>query len=155
MLDIATRKWYILNTGREGVIIVRKSSFTLVEIIIVIIVIAILYSIAIPSHEKLLEKNKAEAANFNLVTIYNAQRRYKLDEAAGQYFVCGALCDLNALNNALGVYISDTNFTYGIVADAVGGFKATAKRAGGTLCKDKTMTVTGASSTVTKECSVW
>jgi len=137
-----------------GAIIFKKTSFTLVEIVVVIILIAILYSIAIPTHEKLLEKNRAEAASFNLISLYNAEKRYKLDNETAQYFTCGAACDLATLNDTLGVYINDSNFTYGIVPDA-SGFKATATRAGGNLCSGKTMTVMGSNSEVTKECQAW
>ncbi len=121
----------------------------------VIVIIAILYSITVPTYEKLLEKNRAEAASFNLISLYNAEKRYKLDDATGQYFTCGATCDSATLNNTLDIYINDSNFTYGIVPDAVNGFKATATRAGGNLCNGKTMTVTGTNSDVTKECQVW
>jgi type II secretory pathway pseudopilin PulG len=122
---------------------------------VVIILIAILYSIAVPTHERLLEKNRAEAANFNLLSIYNAEKRYKLDNAAGQYFTCGATCTSAVMDNNLGVYINDNNFTYGIVPDAANGFRATATRLGGNLCNGKTMVVVGTNSNVTKGCQAW
>ena len=121
----------------------------------VIILIAILYSIAVPTHERLLEKNRAEAANFNLLSIYNAEKRYKLDNAAGQYFTCGAACASAVIDNNLGVYINDNNFTYGIVPDTTGGFKATATRVGGNLCNGKIMAVVGTNSEVIKGCQAW
>ncbi len=155
MLDITTPKWYILNTGKGGGIIFNKASFTLVEIIVILVLISILYSIAVPTYEKLMEKNKAEAANFNLVSIYNAEKRYKLDMGTNQYFACGATCNMNTLNNTLSTYINDNNFTYGIVLDAVEGFRAQATRVGGNLCNGNKMTITGTNSEITKGCSVW
>ncbi|MFA5304702.1 MAG: hypothetical protein WDL99_03470 [Candidatus Omnitrophota bacterium] len=120
-----------------------------------IIIIAILYSITVPTYGKLMEKNKAEAANFNLISIYNAEKRYKLDNESSQYFTCGAVCDLAVLNDTLSVYINDNNFTYGVVPDATGGFKATATRVGGNLCNGKTMAVVGTNSEVIKGCQAW
>jgi len=102
-----------------------------------------------------MEKNKAEAANFNLISIYNAERRYKLDNQNNQYFACGATCNMNVLNNTLSTYISDANFRYGIVLDAVEGFRATATRVGGNLCPGSVMTITGTNSEVVKGCPVW
>jgi len=102
-----------------------------------------------------MEKNKAEAANFNLISIYNAERRYKLDNQNNQYFACGTTCDMNVLNNTLSTYISDANFRYGIVLDAAEGFRATATRVGGNLCSGSVMTITGANSEVVKGCPVW
>ncbi|MDD4183016.1 MAG: hypothetical protein PHT53_04275 [Candidatus Omnitrophica bacterium] len=102
-----------------------------------------------------MEKNKAEAANFNLVSIYNAEKRYKLDNDTNQYFACGSPCNITTLNNNLSTYINDNNFTYSIVLDAAEGFKATARRAGGNLCDGREMTITGTNSEVTKGCSVW
>lgn len=138
----------------EGTIF-NKASFTLVEIITAIVIIAILYSIAVPTYEKMMEKNRGEAASFNLTSIYNAEKRYKLDDSTNQYFACAAPCDITALNDALKTYINDNNFSYSIVLDAAEGFKVTARRTGGNLCNAREMTVTGANSEITKGCSVW
>ncbi len=133
----------------------KKTAFTLIEVVVIIILITILYSIAAPNYEKLLEKNKAESANFNLVSIYNAEKRYKLDSEENKYFICGAACDLTTLNEGLKLYMHDSNFTYGIVSSAAGGFSVIATRTGGKLCDGKKMTMTGASSDIVKECGVW
>jgi len=102
-----------------------------------------------------MEKNRAEAASFNLLSIYNAEKRFKLDDDTNQYFACGSPCNITTLNNNLSTYINDNNFTYSIVLDAVEGFRATATRAGGNLCNGSVMTITGTNSEVTKGCSVW
>ena len=56
-----------------------RKSFTLVELFIVIAVIGILASIAIPQFSKLLEKSKAKEAFTNLTAIYTAERLYHID----------------------------------------------------------------------------
>ncbi|MDD4954657.1 MAG: hypothetical protein PHP17_01265 [Candidatus Omnitrophica bacterium] len=141
--------------GKEGGRIFKKASNTLLEIIVIIAILGIVYAFTIPSHQKLIEKNKAEAANFNLLSIYNAERRYKLDNQNNQYFSCGGTCNINIINNALSTYINDKNFVYGIVLDGAQGFRATARRVGGNLCNGKVITVTGTNSNVVKGCAVW
>lgn len=101
----------------------------------------------------MVEKNRAETAKLNLVSIYNAEKRYKLDN--GRYFICAAPCGLTTLNDTLDLYIKDDNFTYSVVSDTQSGFKAIATRSSGNLCNGKTMSVIGTNSTAVKDCSVW
>lgn len=112
----------------------------------------ILYSISIPNFDKMAEKNKGEAAKFNLVAIYNAEKRHKLDK--GQYYSCAAPCSIATLNSELGILISDHYFDYGVILSLTG-FEATAIRKEKGVCGGKKIKVTNENSAPVKDCSVW
>ena len=61
----------IFNEGRAG--------FTLVELIIVVIIIGILASIAIPQFSKTMERSRIAEASAVLGALRGAQLRYKLE----------------------------------------------------------------------------
>ena len=60
-----------------------KKAFTLVELIIVVIIIGILASIAIPQFNKTMERSRIAEASAVLGAIRGAQLRYKLENPAG------------------------------------------------------------------------
>lgn len=132
-----------------------KNSVTVIEIIIVVVIIGIISSFAIPSYQNSIERSKAENAEFNLLAIYNAEKRYKLDQ--GSYYYCTAdPCNLTNLKNNLGVDISEPYFDYRITKPAgINSFKAEAIRKPGNLCEGKKMTVTESGSTINKGCQIW
>ena len=65
-------------------IISRKNSlmgFTLIELMVVVLIIGILASIALPSYGKVIEKSRTVEAISRLNAIYKAQIRYLLLES--------------------------------------------------------------------------
>jgi len=107
---------------------------------------------AIPSYQRILERNHGKNAEFNLQSIYNAQKTHKLSQ--GSYFSCADTpCTDLELEQNLGVYIRDLDFNYTIAANNTS-FTATAARQGG-MCAEQEMTVGHINSTVTRGCDYW
>jgi prepilin-type N-terminal cleavage/methylation domain-containing protein len=61
-----------------------KKGFTLIEIIVVIVIIGILISISVPAYFSMMQRGAANAAEHNLITIYNAEKSY--------FFANGVYC---------------------------------------------------------------
>lgn len=66
--DLKDHKVYTYTFSRQG--------FTLIELIAVVIIIAILASIAVPTYNNFVEKSRATEALATLKTILDAQKRY-------------------------------------------------------------------------------
>lgn len=135
-----------------------KKGFSFIELMIVVVIVVIISTFAMPSYAKYIEKSRGKNAEANLMIIYNMEKRFKLDNDA--YFVCpattGCGSNLNIINTALGLFIRDPYFTYTIAIEGTSGYKVTATRSGTGLCSGETMTITDASSVITKGCSsVW
>ncbi len=64
----------------------RARSFTLIELMIVVIVISILVTIAVPNYQKFQLKVKAAEANHNLGAIRKCLEVYYLEK--GSYIIC-------------------------------------------------------------------
>lgn len=135
----------------------KRRSVTLLELMVVIVIVAILATLGLPNLAIFVERERAKNAEANLMIIYNAEKRYRLDN--GEYFPGGAVADTtNKVNNGLGTYISDPYFTYKItstIVNKVAGYTATAERGNQGPCAGGTMTVSAASSSVIKNCSKW
>ncbi|MBU1112817.1 MAG: prepilin-type N-terminal cleavage/methylation domain-containing protein [Candidatus Omnitrophica bacterium] len=133
----------------------KPAAFTLVELLVALIIIGIFFSLAIPSYQSSIEKSKAKNAEYTLISIYNSQKRYKLDH--NHYYACAAaVCTADELENQsnLGVYISDSYFNYSIT-NTSSSFNATATRRGEGICGGMNMSVIEKGSQVNKECEVW
>lgn len=129
----------------------KKSSVSLLEILLVVVIIGIVAAFAMPGYHRAIEKSRGRHAEFNLMVIYNAQKRYKLDN--NEYYACAPGCTNDLILQMLEVDIADPYFTYGITK--VGsGFAATATRVGGD-CDNDTMIVNQGGSQPIKGCSVW
>ncbi len=58
----------------------KKSGFTLVEIMIVVVIIGLLAAIAIPAFNKIRETSQNKAVMANLREVVSAAQQYMLDE---------------------------------------------------------------------------
>lgn len=94
----------------------KRRGFTLVEIIVVLVIIAILCAVAIPNYFSYLQQGAAKSAQDNLITIYGAQKNLYLN--SGNYYgsPAGPSDDKAGINNSaagfLGLNITDNNFNY-------------------------------------------
>ena len=59
--------------------ICKKNSFTLIEIIVVVIIIGVIMTFAIPNLMTALEKNRLVEGNHTLTALLGAQKRYFFD----------------------------------------------------------------------------
>lgn len=142
----------------------RRNAFTIIEMMAVVVIVGILSSLAVLDFHKTVERNKAKAAEYHLKSIYNAQKRYKLDN--GEYFVCsntegvvkeeeiGKALFPNSINADAYRNIGDTLFSYDIQATEDGGYTVTATRKSG-MCAGRTVKITDAGGVPDKECPVW
>ena len=76
----------------------RHQGFTLLELLVVVIVIGILASLAVPRFLKTIEKARVAEAKTILGEVRSSEFRYRLDNAA--YTTCFALLDVDNPNNA-------------------------------------------------------
>lgn len=142
----------------------EQRAFTIIEMLVVVVIIGILSALATLDFQKTIEKNRAKTAEYNLKSIYNAQKRYKLDN--GSYFACsntagavkeeeiGKALFPNSINSDSFRNISDTLFSYDVQATEEGGYTATATRSSG-MCSGYVITITDAGGEPDKECPVW
>ncbi|MDD5354900.1 MAG: type II secretion system protein [bacterium] len=132
-----------------------RKAFTLIEFLVVLIIIGIAASVALPNFSGRLEQFRAQESEATLLLINNAQKRYKM--VNGRYFTCAPNCDVQSINENLTLDIQgDYYFNYSIAAwgSSNEGFQATATRKDGT-CADKHMSSTYLNNTISKECAQW
>ena len=141
--------------------------FTLVEAVVVFVIAGLMVSFAMPSYAKYIERIRGKRAEMNLNTIYNMQKRYKLDN--GAYYECATnpcpanyicpspSCAINSINNDLGIFIVDPYFTYSIdkVDGTSGEYTVTVTRAAEGPCAGQTMIFKSSDKTVTRNCGLW
>ncbi|MDD3295999.1 MAG: hypothetical protein PHU64_01400 [Candidatus Omnitrophica bacterium] len=129
---------------------INTKAFSLLELLILIVLIGIIAGIAIPGFHNYIEKQRARNAQYNLVLIYQAQKRYKLDSSDSVYCLPGICSCSNTqeINESLGLNIKDPYFEYNISKSGIDGFTAIATRIspGPEGCAGKTMSVTEQSS---------
>ena len=106
----------------------NKKGFTLLEIIIVIIIVGLLTALALPNYFTMLYQGAANAAQNNLITIYNAQKSYYLSPAGnGTYYNSSSNNDLTNINTVFNLNITDPSFQYTCVTAAGPSYTCTAK----------------------------
>lgn len=135
-------------------------SFTLIELIIVIVIVGILAGFAIPQGAKMLERYRANEARTNLSNIWDAERRYHLEnrDPLGDplYFVCiNNPCDLQEIEDALSIIVYGEYFNYSIASfDPTQGYTAIATRKSGT-CSGETMAINENGTKTQTGCPLW
>lgn len=117
--------------------------FTLMELIIGLVIVAILAGIAIPSFSKAIEKTKVKDAQSTLAAIYSAEKIYRLDQSdpVTNRPTYGTLDDLIRLNYISNPNAGNTTWNFTTSEVAANTFTATATRTGGGFNK-QTITVT-------------
>lgn len=132
-LEKAVRKPYSL-TG-----------FTLVELIVVVIIIAIVSAIAVPNYAKAKEKAMGKEALANLKIMAAAERIYKMEQGAYIACSCGSTqqCEDAAAgcNSLLKLDLNPANWAYNARPDGSGGALINAARQGSGGYKDCVYTV--------------
>jgi len=119
----------------------NKSGFTLLEIIIVIIIVGVLASIALPKFFRTVEYSRSTEALSSINSIRQSIERCYLQRSA--YTNCGAFANLDVEDPSSA---QNSHFGYGITP-AAGGYTITATRNtrdGGTATDTVVLTVTAA-----------
>lgn len=147
-----------------------EKSFSFLELMVVVVIVGIMTTLAMPSYAKYTEKSRGRNAEANLMIIYNMEKRFKLDNSS--YYECATApcytctvspcagcpatpCTIQRINDNLGVFIRDPYFTYNIEQVGTNDYKATATKVGSGLCSGRTMTISGSNKTLVKGCSIW
>ena len=108
--------------------------FNLLELLIVVVIIGILASIALPNYTKSKEHALGKEAVANLKIIAAAERIAKLETGSYQSCVCSTAAECSGVtgcNSVLSLDLSANNWAYTISLDAgSGGFYADADRQG-------------------------
>ena len=109
----------------------RKKGFTLVELIVVVIVIGILATVAVPQYLKATERAKLGKARNAMALIAQGEKLYRADLDT---YINTAL---DANNAVLGPYVelvdvdADPDWSYQVTGAGAGAFLITATRTGG------------------------
>lgn len=138
-----------------------NKGLSLIELAVVALIIGVLAVLSIPNLSVMVEMNKVSGARFNLQTIYNAQKRFKLNDENGSYYIVPAglqgLAAVEAINRNLSIKIDDPHFNYTITSrDARNlSYRAVAVRVQG-RCAGKELVLINENENVTKEeCRGW
>ncbi len=86
----------------------KREAFTLAELIIVVTLLGIMASFAIPNYTKSIDRSYRKDGTVNLTAIYAAQQIY-YNNNNGSYWSGG---DVNAINTNLGLGILSNNLIY-------------------------------------------
>jgi prepilin-type N-terminal cleavage/methylation domain-containing protein len=138
------------ETIRSSIRRIRRTAFTLVEVMIVLIVICAMIAMSSPSFRRSVEQSRADIALANLKAVWSAERVYWLDQhayATTDQLNTAKLLDPEVLasltsSTAMGGYV----YTLNLAAD-LKTFTAKAERTVGsnsfTIDQDGTVTVSG------------
>lgn len=147
----------------------KRESFSLLELMVVLIIIGILLAFAVPSYRSSIERSKAGIVEQNLISIYNAQKRYRMNNMTYMYYTCDPLCTNLDISDILDINIADDgvnkgrteDFTYTIINSTVVGllterYIARATRTSGE-CNNMTIEITELNSNVNRDprCALW
>ena len=92
----------------------KNNSFTLVELLVVIIIVGILAAVAIPMYSNAVEQKKGEVCINNIRMIFAAEKIYRMkNNNLWPNSTSGYVQQtITQINSALGINISDSNFNY-------------------------------------------
>jgi len=104
-----------------------KKSFTLLELLIVVIIVGVLAMIALPNFTKMIDKAKKDQAITYLKLIRTGEKIYYAGNS--QYIACA---NTSEINSKLGVELTEDNYTFKVEGnpDITDSFKATATKKG-------------------------
>jgi prepilin-type N-terminal cleavage/methylation domain-containing protein len=125
----------------------RPRGYTLLEVMVVLTLMGVLFSLSAPSFRRAIEQAKADIAGANLRAIWAAQRLYWLDNRTYAPDLA-TLGNAGLLDPTLVAPASGAAYTYAIDSAGASTFGASAARTGdagwtGTLSIDQTGAVTG------------
>ena len=152
-----------------------KKGFSFIELIVVVVIAGSITALAIPTYGNYIEKSRGRNAEANLKIIHQMEKRYRLENGEGKYWVCGtAACPLSTVfvcnsaacapkligENLFNTYIRDPYFSYTIVRNvALATYTAQARRIGTGPCGNRVMWIDKNSSDVVKNdaagCAIW
>lgn len=115
----------------------RQRAYTLVEMTVVLIIMSVLVSMALPRFSRSLESARADIAGANLRAIWTAERIYWLDNRT----YTANLADLLSANLIDPSITTDTFYNYVVTGANSSTFTATAQRAPG-VSWSGTLTIT-------------
>jgi len=125
----------------------RKDSFTLIELMVVVIIVGILAGIIVPNHMRAREKAMDKQAKVILSLIRAAERNYKME--TGNYVTSGSTP--GAINSALNLDIADDgNWAYSL--SNTNSFTATMTRNKGGFGRTWTITANMVNATCSGNC---
>jgi type II secretion system protein G len=109
----------MLNDQPTGRVPRRRDAagFTLVEVMIVVVIMAILAGIAIPGMTNTTNETRTNTALYNLATLRSMVQNYRAQH--GGALPSQTLIELTSQSNALGVVGSGANFPYGPYVQAI------------------------------------
>ena len=109
--------------------IIMRKGFSLVEIIIVVIIIGILVTFAMPQFVKTKERTLDREAQANLKLIQSAERIYRMEK--GVFYPPSASTGVIAnINSYLRLSLPASGTNWGYAVDSTGSGNATATRSG-------------------------
>lgn len=98
---------------------IRKKGFTLIEVVVVVIIIAILTTISFAIYTKAIERARDEEAKTALRLIYAAQKIYFMKH--NEYFCSSFVCQkINDINAALNLRLNNTYWDYWVWRPDIG-----------------------------------
>ncbi len=101
-----------------------KTGFTIIELILVMTIIGVLMSIAVPTYLNVRFRMVEEKARFNLNAIYSAQKSYHWENNSSNYAGPG---QQDALLTHVGFSTNDGDWVYAINAASATTFRAQAQ----------------------------
>lgn len=87
-----------------------KKAFTLLELIVVIVIIGIIASFAIPNYQNSIERAHERDAILNLTALHSSNQVYR--SQTGSYWPSSNNQDVVAINSNLGLNILENGMTY-------------------------------------------
>ena len=127
---------------------VKQRSFTLIELMVVVIIVGILAGIALPQYVRSRERAMDKQAKAILSLIRAAERAYKME--IGSYYTAGG--NVDTINQNLNLdLVNDGNWAYGMGSGG-GGFTATLSRYKGGYSRTLTIDANSVNATCLGDC---